>query len=105
MPGLQISFPSNSANAAAPGSITIPNIRGATAYETASLIDGHAISVGQYGDNVTTFLNSFLFSEAEVIKGPGRRLSTGKQCHRRHNQLPHERSNANARRTIFRGSR
>ena len=71
VPGLQISFPSGSANAAAPGSITIPNIRGATAYETASLIDGHAISVGQYGDNVTTFLNSFMFSDAEVIKGPG----------------------------------
>ncbi|MDP9017240.1 MAG: TonB-dependent receptor, partial [Candidatus Eremiobacteraeota bacterium] len=71
VPGLQISFPSGSANAASPGSITIPNIRGATAYETASLIDGHAISVGQYGDNVTTFLNSFMFSSAEVIKGPG----------------------------------
>ncbi|MDQ2664054.1 MAG: TonB-dependent receptor, partial [Candidatus Eremiobacteraeota bacterium] len=71
VPGLQISFPSGSANAAAPGSITIPNIRGATAYETASLIDGHAISVGQYGDNVTTFLNSFMFSNVEVIKGPG----------------------------------
>ncbi len=71
VPGLQISFPSNSANAAAPGSITIPNIRGATAYETASLIDGHPISVGQYGDNVTTFLNTFMFSNVEVIKGPG----------------------------------
>ena len=71
VPGLQISFPSGSANAAAPGSITIPNIRGATAYETASLIDGHAISVGQYGDNVTTFLNSFMFGNVEVIKGPG----------------------------------
>lgn len=71
IPGLQISFPSGSANAAAPGSITIPNIRGATSYETASLIDGHAISVGQYGDNVTTFLNSFMFGNVEVIKGPG----------------------------------
>lgn len=71
VPGLQISFPSNSANAAAPGSITIPNIRGATSYETASLIDGHPISVGQYGDNVTTFLNTFMFSNVEVIKGPG----------------------------------
>jgi outer membrane receptor protein involved in Fe transport len=71
VPGLQISFPSNSANAAAPGSITIPNIRGATSYETASLIDGHPISVGQYGDNVTTFLNTFMFGDVEVIKGPG----------------------------------
>ncbi len=71
IPGLQISFPSNSSNGASPGSITIPNIRGATSYETASLIDGHPISVGQYGDNVTTFLNTFMFRSAEVIKGPG----------------------------------
>ncbi len=71
IPGLQISFPSNSANAAAPGAITIPNIRDATSYETASLIDGHPISVGQYGDNVTTFLNTFMFSGVEVVKGPG----------------------------------
>jgi len=71
VPGLQISFPSNSANAASPGSITIPNIRDATSYETASLIDGHPISVGQYGDNVTTFLNSFMFGDIQVIKGPG----------------------------------
>jgi hypothetical protein len=71
IPGLQISFPSNSANAAAPGAITVPNIRDATSYETASLIDGHPISVGQYGDNVTTFLNAFMFSNIEVVKGPG----------------------------------
>jgi outer membrane receptor protein involved in Fe transport len=71
IPGLQISFPSNSANAAAPGAITIPNIRDATSYETASLIDGHPISVGQYGDNVTTFLNAFMFGSMEVVKGPG----------------------------------
>jgi outer membrane receptor protein involved in Fe transport len=71
VPGLQISFPSNSANAASPGAITIPNIRAATSYETASLIDGHPISVGQYGDNVTTFLNSFMFGSIEVVKGPG----------------------------------
>lgn len=71
VPGVQISFPSTSANAAAPGSITVPNIRNATSYETASLIDGHPISVGQYGDNVTTFLNSFMFGNIEVVKGPG----------------------------------
>ncbi len=71
VPGLQISFPSNSSNAAAPGAITVPNIRGATSYETASLIDGHPISVGQYGDNVTTFLNANMFGAIEVVKGPG----------------------------------
>lgn len=71
IPGIQISLPSNSTNGASPGSITVPNIRAATAYETASLIDGHPISVGQYGDNVTSFLNSFMFGGVEVIKGPG----------------------------------
>ena len=71
IPGLQISFPSTSSNAAAPGAITVPNIRDAESYETASLIDGHPISVGQYGDNVTSFLNSFMFGSVEVIKGPG----------------------------------
>lgn len=71
VPGIQISFPSNSSNGASPGTITVPNIRGATSYETASLIDGHPISVGQYGDNVTTFLNAFMFGAIEVVKGPG----------------------------------
>jgi outer membrane receptor protein involved in Fe transport len=71
IPGLQNSYPSNSTNGASPGSITVPNIRAATSYETASLIDGHPISVGQYGDNVTSFLNSFMFGNIEVVKGPG----------------------------------
>ncbi len=71
VPGVQISFPSNSANAAAPGAITVPNIRDAESYETASLIDGHPISVGQYGDNVTTFINSYMLGSVETIKGPG----------------------------------
>lgn len=71
VPGIQISLPSNSTNGASPGSITVPNIRNALAYETASLIDGHPISVGQYGDNVTTFLNAFMFGNVEVIKGAG----------------------------------
>lgn len=71
VPGEQISYPSTDANAAAPGAITVPNIRGAASYETASLIDGHPIAVGQYGDNVTTFLNTFMFGSVEVIKGPG----------------------------------
>jgi outer membrane receptor protein involved in Fe transport len=71
IPGVQISFPSNSANAAAPGAITVPNIRDAESYETASLIDGHPISVGQYGDNVTTFLNAYMLGSVETIKGPG----------------------------------
>ena len=71
VPGVQISFPSSGANAAVPGSITVPNIRGAGSFETATLIDGHPLSVGTYGDYVTTFLNAYMFSNTEVVKGPG----------------------------------
>jgi outer membrane receptor protein involved in Fe transport len=71
IPGLQISYPTSSADAASAGAIVVPNIRGGLSYETASLIDGHPVAVVDYGDYVTTFLNSFLFSSVEVIKGPG----------------------------------
>ena len=71
IPGVQISLPSSSANAAVPGAITFPNIRASLSYETASLIDGHPVSVGQFGDYVTTFLNSFLLGNVEIVKGPG----------------------------------
>lgn len=71
IPGVQISLPSSSGNGAVPGAITFPNIRGGLSYETASLIDGHPLSVGLYGDYVTTFLNNFMLQSAEVVKGPG----------------------------------
>ncbi|HEY3675316.1 MAG TPA: TonB-dependent receptor plug domain-containing protein, partial [Candidatus Tumulicola sp.] len=71
IPGVQISYPGSSANGAAPGAITFPNIRDGLSYETATLIDGHPLSVGLYGDYVSTFLNPYLLQSAEVIKGPG----------------------------------
>lgn len=70
-PGVVASFPQTSANGAAPGAITFPNIRGALSFETASLIDGHPVSVGSFGDYVTTFLNPFVLQNVEVVKGPG----------------------------------
>jgi hypothetical protein len=70
-PGIVASFPQTSANGAVPGAITFPNIRGALSFETASLIDGHPVSVGTFGDYVTTFLNSFALGSIEVVKGPG----------------------------------
>ncbi|GAC1403029.1 MAG: hypothetical protein NVSMB64_03920 [Candidatus Velthaea sp.] len=69
-PGIVSSLPGG-VNNASPGAITFPNIRGALSFETAALIDGHPLSVGQYGDYVTTFLNSFVLQSVEVIKGPG----------------------------------
>lgn len=70
-PGIVASYPQTSANGAVPGAITFPNIRGALSFETASLIDGHPVSVGTFGDYVTTFLNSFALGGVEVVKGPG----------------------------------
>ncbi|HEV2262510.1 MAG TPA: TonB-dependent receptor, partial [Candidatus Rubrimentiphilum sp.] len=70
-PGIVASFPQTSANGSAPGAITFPNIRGALSFESASLIDGHPVSVGTFGDYVTTFLNPFMLQNIEVVKGPG----------------------------------
>ncbi|MEO6912757.1 MAG: TonB-dependent receptor [Candidatus Baltobacteraceae bacterium] len=69
IPGVVSSLPG--VNGAVPGAITFPNIRGALSFETASLIDGHPISVGRYGDYVTTFLSSYMFGSTELVKGPG----------------------------------
>ena len=70
-PGIVVSVSNGSANGGVRGAITYPNIRGGLSYETASLLDGHPVSVGKYGDYVTTFLNSQLFQSVEVEKGPG----------------------------------
>ena len=69
-PGVVSSLPGG-VNNASPGAITFPDIRGALSFETAALIDGHPLSVGQYGDYVTTFLNSFMLQDVELSKGPG----------------------------------
>jgi hypothetical protein len=69
IPGLQIASPSSSANGG--GGIRVPSIRGALSDETATLIDGHPLAVVDYGDYVTTFLLAPVFSDFEVIKGPG----------------------------------
>ncbi|HTW82643.1 MAG TPA: TonB-dependent receptor [Candidatus Sulfotelmatobacter sp.] len=70
-PGIVSSISNGSANGGVPGSITFPQIRGGLSYETATLIDGHPLSVGEYGDYVTTFISRFLFSTIELEKGPG----------------------------------
>jgi hypothetical protein len=71
VPGVQISLPGGSTNGAAPGSVSVPNIRGAASYETASLIDGHPLAVASYGDYITSYLSSYMFGSVEVVKGPG----------------------------------
>lgn len=59
-----------SANAAAYGSITSPNIRGALDYEKATLIDGHPLINGARGDYPTMLLNMFVLDDVELAKGP-----------------------------------
>lgn len=71
IPDVQISFPGGSANGAVAGAITVPTIRGANSFETQSMVDGHPLAVGRYGDYVTTFLNPYMLQSVEVVKGPG----------------------------------
>ncbi|HEV2737545.1 MAG TPA: TonB-dependent receptor [Candidatus Elarobacter sp.] len=73
-PGIVIDHPGTSATNASPGAITFPSIRGGLGFETSSLIDGHPLAVGNFGDYVTSFLNADLFSGIELVKGPGANL-------------------------------
>ncbi len=70
-PGVVVGHPGSTANNASPGAVTFANIRGGLGFETATLIDGHPVSVGSFGDYVTTFLNSYALGDTELIKGPG----------------------------------
>jgi hypothetical protein len=69
VPGV-ISARPGSANPAAPGSITSPNLRGALDYEKATLLDGHPLINGKNGDYPTMLVNSMLFDSIEVVEGP-----------------------------------
>lgn len=73
-PGIVIDHPGTSATNAAPGAITFPSIRGGLGFETSSLIDGHPLAVGNFGDYVTSFLNADTFQAIELVKGPGASL-------------------------------
>ena len=59
------------ANGASPLVTGIPSIRGALPYETASLIDGHPISIGVYGTFNPAILSPYMLDGVEVVKGPG----------------------------------
>lgn len=59
------------ANGASPLVTGIPSIRGGLPYETASLIDGHPISIGVYGTFNPAILSPYLLDQVEVVKGPG----------------------------------
>jgi outer membrane cobalamin receptor len=59
------------ANGASPLVTGIPSIRGALPYETASLIDGHPISIGVYGTFNPAIISPYILDQVEVVKGPG----------------------------------
>lgn len=71
VPGVQMSVAGNSVNGASPGGISFANVRAARSYETSTLIDGHPLFTGDYGDYVINFLNPFMFNGVETVKGPG----------------------------------
>ncbi len=58
-------------NGASPGASVYPQLRGALPYETASLIDGHPISIGRNGTFNPIFINPNMLEDVEVVKGPG----------------------------------
>ncbi|HET9393486.1 MAG TPA: TonB-dependent receptor [Candidatus Rubrimentiphilum sp.] len=68
-PGVVSARPA-SADAAVPGSITSPNLRGALDYEKATLLDGRPLINGRNGDYPTMLVNSLLFDSIEVVEGP-----------------------------------
>ena len=70
LPGYVTAHESANANPASPGAASYPNIRGAMTYETASLVDGHAVARSQGGYR-TQYLHPSLFQAVEVVKGPG----------------------------------
>jgi outer membrane receptor protein involved in Fe transport len=61
----------NPSNGASPANFQPPQIRGALAYETESLIDGHPVSVGSAGAYSPNLLNPWLLQDVELVKGPG----------------------------------
>ena len=58
-------------NGASPLAAGVPSVRGGLPYETESLIDGHAVSLGALGFFSPSFISPYLLQNVEVVKGPG----------------------------------
>ncbi|HET6894625.1 MAG TPA: TonB-dependent receptor [Candidatus Baltobacteraceae bacterium] len=69
VPGV-VSARSGGTNAAVAGAIMSPNLRGALDYEKESLLDGHPLINGRFGDYPIMFLNQFLLDGIEIAQGP-----------------------------------
>ena len=69
-PGV-VSNHTSTSNTSSFGVQTSPNLRGTLDYEKTTLIDGHPVATGRFGDYVTTFLSTFVLQDVEIAKGPG----------------------------------
>lgn len=69
VPGI-VAARSGGGNAAAPGSITSPNLRGALDYEKSMLLDGHPFINGRFGDYPIMLMTGFVLDGIEIAKGP-----------------------------------
>jgi outer membrane cobalamin receptor len=68
LPGVELT---RASSGGAPGANTDVAVRGASTYETQTLIDGHAITAGSEGTFLIQFLNPLVLGTIEVDKGPG----------------------------------
>ena len=68
LPGVELT---RASSGGAPGANTDIAIRGATPYETQTLIDGHPITAGANGTLLIQFLNPLVLGDIEIDKGPG----------------------------------
>ncbi|MBV9439780.1 MAG: TonB-dependent receptor plug domain-containing protein [Candidatus Eremiobacteraeota bacterium] len=69
VPGV-ISNHTTTSNPASAGVQTSPNLRGALDYEKTTLLDGHPIATGRFGDYVTSYVSAYLLHDVEIVKGP-----------------------------------
>jgi hypothetical protein len=69
-PGV-VSNHTSTSNTGSLGVQTSPNLRGTLDYEKTTLIDGHPVATGRFGDYVTTFLSTYMLQDVEIAKGPG----------------------------------
>jgi len=69
LPGVQIALVNDrTQNAFNNGSVLV---RGGTAWETAQLIDGHALPLNASGRFVSSIFDDLIFKDIEITKGPG----------------------------------
>jgi outer membrane receptor protein involved in Fe transport len=68
LPGVELT---RASSGGAPGANTNVAVRGASTYETQTLIDGHPITGGRFSTLLIQFLNPLVLGSIEVDKGPG----------------------------------